>query len=462
VRLHAADAVIEAHGIGGQADLPIPLSLAISGAVAALVLSFAVLILAWRNPRYDRPGRPGEPARAGRPAPLWLDRAVRARATAVALRVVGMAIFLFAVVSAIFGEDALTNPFFGIFYVWWWVGLVFASALVGPVWRAISPVRTINALLALLSGADPDRGLRDYPARLGVWPAALGLYAFVWLELVYEHSASLGPVRLWAAVYVAIMLVGGALFGARFYAYADPFEVWSTLAAKVSPWAIEDDRLVLRSPLANLATITPVPGLVAVVAVLFGSTAFDSFSESSFWVRTVQNAELTQNVLDNGALLVFCLGAAAVFSVGCLLAGVTVVGGRLRGVELGVPRRDLPRWFAHALVPILVGYFVAHYLTLFVDTGIQTLSYVSDPFGEGWNLFGTAALEPSYWFSYHPTLLATVKVLAVVVGHVAAAVSAHDRAIAILPRDHQVSGQLPLLVAMVVFTAGGLYLLFNA
>ena len=110
-------------------------------------------------------------------------------------------------------------------------------------------------------------------------------------------------------------------------------------------------------------------------------------------------------------------------------------------------------------MPIVAGYIIAHYLTLFVDVGTQTLARASDPLGKGWDIFGTAGVEPSYWFSYHPTVLATVKVLAVVIGHVTAAVVAHDRAIALLPRKHQVTGQLPLLVAMVTFTAGGLYLL---
>ena len=33
-----------------------------------------------------------------------------------------------------------------------------------------------------------------------------------------------------------------------------------------------------------------------------------------------------------------------------------------------------------------------------------------------------------------------------------------DRAVALLPRRHQLTGQLPLLAVMVFFTAGGLYL----
>ncbi|WP_435768949.1 hypothetical protein [Nocardioides sp. SYSU DS0651] len=434
----------EAHGIGGSADLPIPLELAISGAVAALVVSFTVLVVAWRSPRYTEPG--------GRPAPRLLDTVARSSYTAVALRGVGLLLAAFTVACAVFGEDSVTNPFFGIVYVWWWVGLVFASALLGPVWKAISPLRTINAAIARLAGSDPDEGMFSYPERLGYWPAALGLYAFVWFELVYRYPTELGSLRLWCAVYVGVMLVGGALFGNRFYERADPFEVYSSLVARLSPWAVHHDRLVLRSPLRNLSTVPALPGLVAVVAVLFGSTAFDSFAESSWWVQYYQGSSISKSVLDNAALLLFCLGAGLLFAAGSAMTGS---GG-------SVPRRQLPRRYAHSIVPIILGYIVAHYLTLFVDVGTQTLARASDPFGKGWDILGTASVEPSYWFSYHPTVLATIKVLAVVIGHVVAAVAAHDRAIALLPKRDQITGQLPLLLVMVGFTAGGLYLLFNA
>ncbi|MBM0126101.1 hypothetical protein [Pimelobacter simplex] len=437
---------VEAHGIGGQADLPISLELAVSGAVAALVVSFTVLVVAWQRPRYDAGAHPG------RPAPGWLDRLTGSAAFPVVLRLVGMVVALYTVATAVFGQNTLTNPFFGIFYVWWWVGLVFASALFGPVWRAISPVRTINAGIARLAGGDPDEGLVRYPERLGYWPAALGLFAFVWLELASTHPTELGTVRLWCAIYVGAMLIGGAVFGNRFYENADPFEVYSSLIAKLSPWARVDGRLVLRSPLANLATIAPVPGLVGVVAVLFGSTAFDSFAESSFWVKTYQNATVSKFLLDNVALVVFCLLAGLLFSIGSALTPS----------RAGVPRRRLARHYAHSIVPIVLGYIVAHYLTLFIDVGTQTLARASDPFGKGWDILGTAAVEPSYWFSYHPEVLATIKVLAVVVGHVVAAVAAHDRALSLLPKRDQITGQLPLLVVMVGFTAGGLFLLFSA
>lgn len=442
--LSQGDKLTLAHGIGGAKDLPISPELAIAGAVAALVVSFTVLAIAWREPRYDE-------ATTGRPV-RFLATLVDAPAYAISLRVLGMVGFLYVAAAGVFGRDVLTNPFFGMVYVWWWVGLVPLSLLLGPVWKAISPVRTINVAFAKLSGSDPDRGVYAYPERLGYWPAALGLFAFVWLELVHPQFNELGAVRLWCAIYVALMLLGGALFGSRFYERGDPFEVYSTLVSKLSPWGRRDGELVVRSPMANLDTVTVAPGLVAVLGVLFGSTAFDSFRDSSFWVRYTQGSTVSTFLLDNLALLVFCAGAIVVF----------VLGAACTGVEPGMRRLSLPDRFAHSIVPIVVGYVVAHYLTYLVEYGQQTLIFASDPFSNGANYLGTADWSVNYWLSYHPTFLATTKVLAVVLGHVLGVVAAHDRAIHVLPKRHQLTGQLPLLFAMVAFTVGGLYLLFAA
>jgi hypothetical protein len=434
-----------AHGLGGPADLPIPPQLAIAGAVAALVVSFTVLALAWRTPRFA-------PDTGGRPAPAVLQRLVDHRAVKVALRVLGVAGLAWFGLAAVFGPDLLTNPAFGMFYVWWWVGLVPASVLLGPVWRAISPVRTINSLFARAAGSDPDRGMYDYPAGLGYWPAAVGLFAFVWLELVYPHATELGPVRLWVAVYLAAMLLGGALFGTTFFERADPFEVYSSLCAKLSVWARRDGRLIVRSPLSNLATIEPEAGLVAVVGVLFGSTAFDSFRSSLTWINYTDGGPLAISTMNLLALVIFCVGVAVILAVGSAASGV---GDSTR-------RRDLPAMFAHSVVPIIVGYIVAHYLNYLVEVGWDTLVLASDPLGRGSNWLGTGDLGRISWFTYHQTLLASVKVMAVVTGHVLGVIAAHDRAIGVLPKRHQVTGQLPMLLVMVSFTAGGLYLLFAA
>jgi hypothetical protein len=437
--------VISAHGLGGAKDLPIPSELAIAGAVAALVVSFTVLAVAWREPRYD-------PATSGRPAPAWLDRLVSSRALGVTARVLGMAFFLYVAAAAVFGKDTLVNPFLGTFYVLLWVGIVPASLLLGPFFKAVSPARTVSMLFAKVSGVPDGEGLRAYPERLGYWPAAVGLFAFVWLELVFPSSTDIGPVRLWCAAYLGIMLIGSAVWGTTFLERADPFEVYSSLVAKLSVWGRRDGVLVLRSPLANLDTLQVRPGLVAVVGVLFGSTAFDSFRESTPWLKLVQSMDTSRVLPDTVALVVFSAGVALVLTVATMATGVTS----------DTPRRALPDLFAHSVVPIIVGYIVAHYLTYFVEYGQTTLIQLSDPFTRGDDYLGTADLQVNYWISAHPTFLAVTKVLAVALGHVVGVVAAHDRAIKLLPPRHQLVGQLPLLFAMVGFTVGGLYLLFAA
>lgn len=435
-----------AHGVGGAQDLPIPAELAIAGASAALAVSFIVLALAWREPRFDR-------ETSGRPAPAWLRRLVDSAGFAWTLRVLGLVFFLYVVWAALLGPDLLINPTFGVVYVLLWVGLVPASLLFGPFFKAVSPVRTLNLLVGKLVGGDPDRGMYELPRWVGYWPAAFGLLAFVWLELVHPGSTYLTPVRVWFAVYIAVLLVGSALFGSRWFERADPFEVYSTLVGHLSVFGRRPDgTLVLRSPLANLDAVTPGPGLVAVVAVLFGSTAFDSFGDSNVWLRFTQSTSLNVTLVNTGMLLLFSVVVWLSFVVATAAATP----------REGVRRTDLPALFAHSIVPIIVGYMVAHYLTYFVESGQQTLVQLSDPMGTGANLLGTAGWEVNYWLSSHPTFLAVTKVLAVVTGHVLGVVAAHDRAVRLLPRRNQLTGQLPLLVVMVFYTVTGLYLLFGA
>ena len=188
------------------------------------------------------------------------------------------------------------------------------------------------------------------------------------------------------------------------------------------------------------------------MATLFGSTAFDSFRDSTPWVRFTQSTDVSGFLLGNLALLGFCLAVGLIF----------VAGTMATGVEPGTRRSTLPNLFAHSVVPIVVGYIVAHYLTYLVEVGQQTLIQASDPLSNGSNLFGTGDWSVSYALSYHPTALATTKVLAVVIGHVVAVIAAHDRALTLLPAKHRITGQLPLLFAMVAFTVGGIYLLFAA
>ena len=447
-RAGAGDRLL-AHGVPTVEPLPIPLSFAVTGAVLALVVSFVVLGLAWRRPRF----RGDE---SGRPLPPFLTRLVDSLVTRWVLRTLVLAFALYVAVAASLGPDSLENPTFGVVYVLLWVGLVAVSVLVGPVWPVVNPVRTLHRVLALLSRTDPDASPRDLPRWLGQWPATVGLYAFVWLELVAPDPSRLGPLRLWFALYASAMILGASVYGTRWFARADPFEMYSSVIGRLSPFGRRTDgALVARNPLANLDGMRPAPGLTAAMAVLLGSTAFDSIQSTTAWIGPVQSSSLDQVLLETLGLSACCLFVFITFSGAAMASG-------LAGDRPTAHLRALPDRYAHSLVPIIVGYVVAHYLTLLVIVGQQTIVRLSDPLARGWNVFGTADLGVSNDLLAHPTAIATTQVIAVVTGHVLGVVSAHDRAVRLLPAGAALRGQLPLLAVMILYTVGGLLLLFLA
>jgi hypothetical protein len=426
-------AAVLAHGLGGSTDLPIPFTYALIGAAWALTFTFAVVALAWRRPRFD-------PDKPGRPLPRWVTALIDASATRRAVAITALLFAVWVVIAAFAGPQDARNPLPGVFYVLLWVGLVVLSLAVGPVWRAISPVRTVYRLLGLRS-----LGLR-YPESVGYWPAVFGLFSFVWLELASPDPGALGAVRIWLLAYLAVTMAGALCCGERWCARADPFEVYSVVASRLSALRRNHDgRIAIGNPFDHLPSLPVRPGTVAVLAVLLGSTAFDSFSATQQWRTFVDDhtgSAATATLLKTAGLLVFAGVVGATFSLAARVTG---------GVDRQ-RRRELPGLMAHSLIPIVIGYVFAHYLTYLVERGQQTII----------GLFGLGdTAQVHYVLSMHPTVLASIKVGCVVAGHIAGVIAAHDRALRLLPAGHQLTGQLAMMLVMVGYTFTGLYLLFG-
>lgn len=436
-----------AHGVGSRQDLPIPFAFAVAGAAVALVVSFVVLGFAWRTARFR-----GDDS--GRPLPLWVTTTVDSAPLRWLLRALGLVLVGFTTMAAVLAPDLATNPTAGLVYVVFWVGLVPASLLLGPIWPAMNPIRTLHLGLARFLGSAPeDAGLRPLPAGVGYWPAAAGLLAFTWLELVAPDRATTPVIRTFFLAYFAVHLIAVTVFGSRWLDRGDAFEAMSSLIGRLSPFGRRaDGRLVVRNPLDGLDGLAPAPGLAATVCVLLGSTAYDSLSNATFWVRRYQSSPLGPTVTATLGLLV-CVG---------VIGGVYLLAMRLSGQAADVPRDRLPGAYAHSLVPIAVGYLVAHYFSLFVLEGQRTVIYLSDPFSTGADWFGTAERSVDTTIAEYPGVISTIQVLAIITGHVLGVVAAHDRAIRLLPRRAAATGQLPLLVLMVGYTIGSLLLLFAA
>ncbi|HET9557321.1 MAG TPA: hypothetical protein VFS70_09295 [Actinomycetota bacterium] len=192
---------ILAHGLGGRSDLPVPMYLAQYGAAVALIFSFAALRTFWRTPRLEHAGD-GD----GRTLPPPVQRLADAPATRAGLRVLGLFLAGITVAAAAFGpDDPVTNPAPTWLYIWFWVGLVPASLLLGPIWRLLNPLRTLSAGLDLLRGR-PGGAARAMPPWLGYWPAAASLAVFAWLELVYADASLPSTVLAFLLTYGLVNL----------------------------------------------------------------------------------------------------------------------------------------------------------------------------------------------------------------------------------------------------------------
>jgi len=434
-----------AHGVGGRTDLPVPFWMALYGAGIAVVLSFAALGFLWPTPRLrEDKGRalPGPVAAfLGSPVLLWVLRALVLAATLV---LVGAA-FLGAP-----GEESNPLPFF--LYVIFWVGLVPVSLLFGAFWRAVSPLRTIHLLISRASGSDPEEGLRELPPRLGYWPAVAGIAGFLWLELVAPDRSAPRMLGVVLVVYGAAQLVGASLYGAGWFARAEAFEVYSTLIGRMSPFGrLPDGRLALRNPLGGLAGIVPEPGLVAFVVILLGSTAFDGVTRSQWWTSLAGDATGWAAVPMGTFGLVLCCGVVAV---------TYVVATRAAGRPARADGEPLPGAFVHSVVPIAIGYAIAHYFSLLVLEGQQAWILASDPFANGADWFGTSDWTIDFTRVSARTIAST-QIGAIVVGHVLGVIAAHDRAISLFKGRAAVKGQYPLLAVMVAYTLGGVALLLG-
>jgi hypothetical protein len=431
---------ILAHGFGGRVDLPVPRELFVLGAGTALIVSFLALAALWQAPRLEG----GAPARRlGRP------RILSGPGVEWTVRVASI-LLLFVVIAASFRPLEPTDTIAPVLvFDWFWVGLAFASALVGNVWSTLSPWDSLGLLLQL----DPPvyRPPLAYPKALGRWPAALLLFGFVWLELAEPFQGNPRWLGAFVVAYTFVTLGGMALFGRRAWIEnGEAFAVYFGLFARLSPLGRDEEgRFVLRPPLAGLAALEPRPGQLALIVVALGSTSFDGFTRTSTWLRWTLDTSPPAHVLTSTAGLLAAIAAVAgAYHVAMSVAGRVV---NRRAHVLAVR-------FSHSLVPIAFAYVVAHYFSFLLIEGQIGLNRLSDPLGFGWNLFGTAT------WTVDASLLSAalvwyVQVLAIVIGHVGGVVLAHDRAVALFEPAIAVRTQYALLAVMVLLSAAGLLVL---
>src|SRR5258708_21336996 len=176
-----------AHGFGQRYDLPLPLSLYLVGAGAAVVASFVIVGLLAR----PLPGARGYPRIDLLAHPL--GRLIAHPVLSGFLKLVSVGLFILTVIAGFCGsQDPYQNIAPTLVWIIWWVGLAVFSAFVGDLWALVNPWRAIfdwtERLYRTVTGR--DLVLRwPYPEVLGVWPAVALLLVLSWVQLGFPSPA---------------------------------------------------------------------------------------------------------------------------------------------------------------------------------------------------------------------------------------------------------------------------------
>ncbi len=441
--------VLVAHGIGGRADLPVPLSFFVVGAGVALILSFLAVSALWREPRLQTP-RPSRQISVS-----WLPGVRRG------LAVLGVVAFALVIVNGLAAGDETTldiGP--PLVWVYFWLVIPFLAAAVGNMWPWISPWRTLS-----LIGARNRPERTDIGDRLGVWPASAAFLAFTWLELVSPDSGDPGTLAVAAIVYASYMVALTRIVGPESALGGfDAFEVYNGLLSSISPlsWtrrrpdgpgaavaaAPPSAALEYRGWLRTLAALKQRRGLTAFIVAMIGTVTYDGMSSTQWW-NDLYRATARDEWFGTRALIVTVLLVGGGYWVASWVAA-QIAGGSWTAGRIAAS-------FAHTLVPIALAYAVAHYFTLVLFEGQLLVLAASDPFGLGWNLFGTAGWSVSFFMS--PEAVWYVQLAVIVGGHIAGVALAHDRALALFGDVVAVRTQYAMLVLMVGLTSMGLFIL---
>jgi hypothetical protein len=426
----------------------------------AVALSFVLaVVFARRGPAIGALG-PGGARRA-----IAVPAALR-----IALRIAALALFAITVFAAFAGiAEPMMNLAPTMVWIVWWVGLSLVVACIGDIWPLLDPWATLfDAADAAARWLGWRTGVAlgwHWPPAWGVWPAVPLLLAWSWLEIVYPIAAVPHRVGVAAIAWTLLTLAGMVCFGReRWQRGGDVFAIYFALLGRMAPadWRNGGRSIVPRAPGSGLAGTQqgrelPAGGVAFVLAML-STVLFDGLHSSAAWpwfesvlARRAPYGTVIGETVEGtaGLILVWLVFLAAYGLASCITAKLT---------------RDtspvtIARSFAPTLIPIAVGYNVAHNFSSLVEQGQNTLYLISDPFGWRWNLFGTAQLHTRSGL-VDARMTWYVAISMIVLGHCIGVWVAHRIALRDQPRPSDAARTaIPLVLLMLAYTAVSLFVI---
>ncbi len=445
-----------AHALAQRYDLPLPLGYFLAASGAAVVMTFVILALFWRHS--------DEPIEARKDTFL---RGAVPDIVVACLQLLAVLALALLVAAGLVGNPATFKNITPVaVWVIWWVGFGFLTAFVGNIWPLINPWSSTFGLAEKLTrpwtgGLSPRV---QYPQWLGVWPSCGLFLLFAWLELVAPGRDVPFNIAVATLIYSAFTWIGFAVFGRdTWLKRGEVFSVAFGLFGRFAPLDFTYDgrwRVSLRPFATGLLPRTPLePSMTAFSLLMLGTVTVDGFMETPLWATAVERVFASYGSVDANLWLYMTMQTTLLVAGPLMLAGLYLVVVALMARMSGLKLANLSGLFVLSLIPIAIAYHLSHYFSLFAIAGQFVIPLASDPFGYGWDLFGTMLYRidiaivdaKSIWY---------LSVVAIVTGHVIAVWVGHVTACSVF-RDRRVASrsQYPMLMLMVCYTMLSLWIL---
>ncbi len=472
---------VSAHAFGSFNQLPIPVYLYYFGAATAVAISFILVSFFIKRSHSQTEYRTYNLL-----SHSYVGKILQSGYLAAAPKLVSAILVLLVVLTGILGNQ-ITVFNFAPTFVWiiWWVGSAFGHVLIGNLWQLANPWKAILKWLT----AD-FKPIFTYPRKLGVFPAFLGFFGFMWIELIFPNPSLPRVVATLTVAYSMVTWVGMGLFGSNVWLrYCDPFSLFFHYLSKLAPTEVrvtnasmckscpldcqnsENDcvncyecferadkherQVNLRPFGAGLLRPDSMSiDRVCFIVLMLAGVSFDGLSQTLAWHSLVGVDPLATRTSLLGINTIGLVGVFAVF----LAVYLTIIWLARIAAGSDLSMRSVAFRLAVSLLPIAMVYQLAHYSTYLFVNGQQIIRLASDPFGYGWNLFGTANFPVSTNLNF--LVIWNYQVSLIVVGHVIAVYVAHRLALNLFPSIRTaVRSQYPMIMLMIAYTSAGLWLL---
>ena len=438
-----------AHGFGSKIDLPIPGYLYWFGGGAAVIASFAIISLFVRSKAHDDSYRTYNLRNVG-----IVDALYRNKSLLNVFKVISVSLLILTILTGVLGSQFPVKNFAPTFvWVVWWGGFIWLHILFGDSWNFVNPWKNIFELIKF-----DEKPLRQYPDKLKSWPAFGFFLIFAWIELVYPtpaHPQFLGNIIF---VYSIIVLAGMRVFGKdKWLDNCEPFTVFFNFVSSFSATRVTSDGKILLRPIASgLLDARYRFDQLCFLILILSVVSFDGLISTLFWYDVIGidafggSGRYDVIYVNTAGIMVSFLAFFSIFySFVAISRAIT---------KTDITTLDLAQKFVPALLPISIVYHLAHYSAYFFLNGQLIIKLISDPFGFGWDIFGTSSYEIVRTIDF--IFLWNYKVAVIVIGHILSVYIAHRISLRVFKDGKKsIMSQAPILLLMVGYTILGLWLL---